>query len=98
MPAFQRIALFEPGPAFEIWVDGTAMMAYEGETLAAALLAAGRPRFSDPCGAVPARGVFCGMGACFSCLVTVDGRPNVRSCVTLAQPGQQVELNPNGAG
>jgi predicted molibdopterin-dependent oxidoreductase YjgC len=37
------------------------------------------------------RGVFCGMGVCFDCLVTVDGRPDVRACVTPVRDGMRVE-------
>jgi predicted molibdopterin-dependent oxidoreductase YjgC len=32
------------------------------------------------------------MGICFDCLVTVNGRPNVRACITPAQPGDMVEI------
>jgi predicted molibdopterin-dependent oxidoreductase YjgC len=78
------------GPAFDILVDGEPVAAYEGETVATALLAAGRvalrltPRKGQP------RGLLCGMGVCFDCLVDVDGWPNVRSCVTPARPGMRV--------
>ena len=37
------------------------------------------------------RGVFCGMGVCFDCLVTVDGRQGVRACVTPVRAGMVVE-------
>ncbi len=37
------------------------------------------------------RGVFCGMGVCFDCLVTVDGRSEVRACVTPVRDGMRVE-------
>jgi predicted molibdopterin-dependent oxidoreductase YjgC len=36
------------------------------------------------------RGIFCGMGVCFDCLVEVDGRPNVRACVTAIRDGMCV--------
>jgi hypothetical protein len=39
-----------------------------------------------------ARGLFCGMGVCFDCLVTVDGADNQRACMTRARPGCRVEL------
>ena len=32
------------------------------------------------------------MGSCHGCLVTVNGQPNVRACVTLVEPGQKIEL------
>jgi len=80
------------GRALELRVDGEPLLAYEGETIATALLASGRgalrltPKKGRP------RGLFCGMGVCFDCLVTVDGVPNVRSCVTAARAGMQVAI------
>ena len=38
-----------------------------------------------------ARGYFCGMGVCQDCLVTVDGVPNVRACVTPVRDRLRVE-------
>jgi hypothetical protein len=84
------------GAAFELLVDGEPLSAYAGETIATVLLAHGHtavrltPKRGKP------RGLLCGMGVCFDCLVTVDGVPNVRSCVSAARPGMRVELG--GAG
>ncbi len=36
------------------------------------------------------RGVFCGMGVCFDCLVVVDGVPSTRACVTWVRDGMAV--------
>ena len=79
------------GKAFEIWFDGAALSAYPGETVAAVLLAAGhrRTRISGRRGAP--RGVYCAMGLCWECLVVVDGRPNLRACLTPVAPGMRVE-------
>lgn len=65
------------------------MPAIEGETVAAALTASGitalrRTRNGE------ARGVFCGMGVCFECLVTVDGRSGQRACMTRVRDGMEV--------
>lgn len=63
---------------------------YEGEPIAAALHAAGirvlreSPRLHRP------RGFFCAIGNCSSCLMTVDGVPNVRVCVEPLREGMQV--------
>ncbi|MEE8387360.1 MAG: (2Fe-2S)-binding protein [Acidiferrobacterales bacterium] len=67
------------GAAFEISIDGEPVVAYPGETLATVLLSTSQHRF------------YCGMGMCFECLVTLNGHPNVRACVTPAQPGAWVE-------
>lgn len=76
-----------------IWLDGEPLSAVEGEPIAAALLAHGRrvfrrtPRFAEP------RGVFCGIGRCTDCIMTVDGVPNVRTCITPVRDGMVVTSN-----
>ena len=86
-----RMAGVERGRALGILVDGAEVPAYEGESIAAALVASGRrfTRWTAQTG--EPRGYFCGMGVCQDCLVTVDGRPNVRACVTPIRDGMRVE-------
>jgi len=86
----QRVsAFFRRGRPVEIDVDGEPVQAFEGETIAGALLASGRRILRHtPKGS--ARGVFCGMGACFDCIVEVDGDPGVRSCITPVRQGMKV--------
>jgi predicted molibdopterin-dependent oxidoreductase YjgC len=36
------------------------------------------------------RGVFCGMGVCFDCLVVVNGVPNTRACMTFVEDGMRI--------
>ena len=50
---------------------------------------AGSPWRTTRLGSRP-RGAFCGIGVCFDCLVTVNGRPNVRACLEAARPGDVV--------
>ena len=79
------------GGLLTILVDGREVPAYEGETVAAALLAAGFRTFRlTPRGETP-RSYFCGMGICHDCLMTVDGLPNVRTCMTPVRDGLRVE-------
>ena len=84
-------ALVRP-PSVEIVVDGSPVAACPGESLAAALLVAGRralrasPRLGMP------RGAFCMMGVCQECLVRVDGRL-VPACQTAVRPGMRVETD-----
>lgn len=72
------------------WFDGQERLGQEGEPLAAALLAAGdfmlrrSPVLGEP------RGIYCGIGRCSDCLLTVNGLPNVRSCVTPLVEGMRV--------
>jgi ferredoxin len=61
-------------------LDGRAVAARAGETVAATVLAAG--------GWIPFQ---CGMGACFSCLVTIDGRAGRRACVEATREGMVIE-------
>ncbi len=79
----------ERGRRIDVVVDGLSVQAYEGETLAAALLAAGRRTFRHTVPGGHPRGVFCGIGVCFDCLVTVDGN-QIRACVTPVRDGMQV--------
>ena len=81
---------FERGPSFEIEVDGEIIMAYEGETIAAALLASGRRPFRYTVQKNHARGFYCGIGLCHECMMVIDGVPNVRTCQTLAYPGARI--------
>ncbi len=78
------------GRSVTITVDGVPVQAYLGETIAAALMSDGRRAWRFTQGGEP-RGLFCGMGICFDCTVTVDGRPNVRACLTPVADGMVVE-------
>lgn len=72
-------------------MDGRAVKAFAGETVAAALLAAGRRVLRTTARRREPRGMFCAIGICFECVMTVDGRPNVRTCQTPVRPGMRVE-------
>ncbi len=80
----------QPEASFQVSFDGTTLDALLGQTVAAVLWSAeilawrttrveGRPR-----------GVFCGIGVCFDCLVTVNGVPNQRACLVSAGPGDVI--------
>ena len=62
-----------------ITVDGERVEGIAGQSLAGVMLAAGRLSWRRTASGAP-RGVFCGIGACFDCLVTVDGERDVRAC------------------
>ena len=79
-----------PEPALAFAFDGAPVPVLPGQSIAAALWASGRLAWRRTRRNGSPRGVFCGMGVCFDCLVVVDGRPNVRACLAPAQPGQQV--------
>ena len=77
--------------AVEIIVDGKSIKAKEGEPILAALLAQGiivnryTAKRNEP------RGLFCGIGQCTDCAMTVDGKPNVRTCITPVKEGMKIE-------
>lgn len=77
------------GPAVTISLDGRPVVAYAGETVATVLIAEGHQATRTTAGGEP-RGVFCGMGVCFDCLVVVDGVPNMRACMTFVTEGMDV--------
>jgi predicted molibdopterin-dependent oxidoreductase YjgC len=79
----------ERGTRLSLTLDGRAVDAYEGETVAALLLAEGHIATRNTRSGSP-RGVYCGMGVCFECLVVVDGVPNTRACVTWVREGMDV--------
>jgi D-hydroxyproline dehydrogenase subunit gamma len=74
----------------EIVVDGNRMTVKDGMPLAAALLSAGITAFRVSVTGRP-RAPICGMGSCFECRVTVDGRPHQRSCLLPCVAGMIVE-------
>jgi hypothetical protein len=71
----------------EITWNGAAIPARLGEPLAAALLAAGVTHFRDTAVSGSARGPLCLMGACFDCLVEVEGVANTQACLVPVTPG-----------
>ena len=78
------------GQPISITVDGVPVSVYAGETIAGALLASGRRVWRHTRHGQP-RGLYCGIGLCFDCLVTVDGTSNVRACLTPVAAGMVVE-------
>ena len=79
------------GEGFEVEIDGTLRQAFEGETVASVMLANGKRTLRKTRKAREPRGIFCGIGVCYDCLVVVDGRSNVRACMTSAKPGMKVK-------
>lgn len=92
-----RIQNVQREASFMVEVDGQMVQAYPGETVAAVLLACGKRIFNYATDGSP-RSYSCGIGRCFSCLVTIDGIPNVRSCKTLSRPGMQIQTGLRGVG
>ena len=72
-------------------VDGSAVRAHRGQTIAAALYASGRRALRTTRINGKPRGLYCGMGVCFDCVVKVNGE-TVRACMTPVEHGMQVTL------
>ncbi|WP_433297857.1 (2Fe-2S)-binding protein [Pseudonocardia sp. CA-142604] len=79
-------------PEIRFVFDDAELTAAPGQSIAAALIAAGRRSWRTTRVGGEPRGAFCGIGVCFDCLVMVNGRPNQRACLTEVQPGDRVEL------
>lgn len=77
--------------------EGRPLPARPGDTVAAALLAAGHWRFRTTAVSGAARGPFCMMGVCFDCLVEIDGVANRQACMIEVRDGMQVRRQ-SGAG
>jgi len=85
-PIFQ----FDRGKEVSFSFEGKPIRAYSNETVAAALYANGLRIFSRSMKYHRPRGFFCGIGRCSACMMTVDGIPNVRTCMVNVQEGMQV--------
>jgi len=81
----------EFGKTVTITVDNKKLKTRKGEMILAALLNAGirinrfTSKYSRP------RGLFCGIGQCTDCVMTVNGIPNIRTCVTPVEEGMVIE-------
>ena len=73
---------------FSIILNGKAKEVTAGSTVAAAILQAGATSRTSLRG--EARQPLCGMGICYECRATVDGREHQRSCQILCRPGMSV--------
>lgn len=71
-------------------MDGKTIEGYEGEPISAALKAQGLMVHRHTKKGSP-RGVFCAIGRCTDCVMVVDGKPNVRTCVTPLEKGMEVQ-------
>ena len=82
---------FKHGKEVSFSFDGKELKGYEGEPIAVALTANGVRVFRVSPVMKRPRGFFCAIGKCSSCFMTVDGVPNVRTCVTPLAAGMKVE-------
>lgn len=76
------ILKFERGRKIWFEFEGKRVKGYESDTIASAMIANGDKVFGHHFITGRAKGLYCAIGNCSSCLVNVDGQPNVRACVT----------------
>ncbi|MEV4949370.1 (2Fe-2S)-binding protein [Streptomyces sp. NPDC053755] len=79
-----------PEATYVLRFDGRELTAQAGQSVAAVLWNAGVLAWRTTREGDAPRGVFCGIGVCHDCLVTVNGRPNQRACLLPARPGDDV--------
>ena len=87
-----RITTVKRAGKIRVYVNGRETYAWRGETVLAALLAAGyrvlrRDKNGHP------RGAFCGMGVCYDCLVSINGIRNQRSCMIEVEEGMEIRID-----
>ncbi|MBW1666604.1 MAG: (2Fe-2S)-binding protein [Deltaproteobacteria bacterium] len=74
-------------------VNGREVVACRGESVLAALIASGYVKLRIAPGSGEGRGAFCGMGVCYDCLVTINGRPNERACMAQVEDGMEIAID-----
>jgi hypothetical protein len=84
------ILTFAPGTEVEFSFEDEVLRGVEGEPIAAALVAGGVKVFRVTEKMHRPRGFFCAVGKCSSCLMEVDGRPNVMVCMEPLKAGMKV--------
>ena len=82
--------LDDAGAAVRLTFDGREIEAREGDSVAAALIAAGVGPIRASVVSGEPRAPYCMMGICFECLVEIDGLANRQACMVLVQQGMQV--------
>lgn len=75
----------------EFTYDGITLSGLEGEPIAIALEASGIMIHRYTKKQHKPRGIFCAIGRCTDCVMVVDGKPNVRTCVTPLKEGMAVQ-------
>lgn len=70
--------------------NGQSIDAEPGMTIGGALMKAGIREIRSTRFTGEPRGIFCGIGSCFDCVVTVNGIANRRACITPVEAGMVV--------
>lgn len=89
--------LAKPSASITFTFNGELISAVPGQSVGAAILETGErtlrvTRFENK-----PRGMFCGIGVCFDCLVVIDGVPNQRACLIEVRDGMKINTQVGGA-
>ena len=87
---FRRVPM-TAASTVRIVVDGAPIDARTGDSVAAALLSSGLVKTRESAVSEAPRAPYCMMGACFECLVIVDGIANRQGCLVEVRPGMTIE-------
>ncbi|MBT2756297.1 (2Fe-2S)-binding protein [Mesobacillus foraminis] len=84
----------------KIYFDNQQYTAYEGDTIASALLASGVRTLRRHEDKGTPRGIYCNIGHCFECRVRVNSKNTVRACLTPVENNMHIESGfyPSAAG
>lgn len=82
---------YDKGKLVHFTHDGQTLEGYEGEPILAALEAAGVEIHRYTAKKHKPRSMFCAIGRCTDCVMIVDGKPNVRTCMTPLREGMTVD-------
>lgn len=74
-----------------IYFEGQPLIAYKGDTVASVLTSYGIKDFRYTRKRQEPRGIYCAIGRCTDCMMTINGKPNVRACMTSIEEGMTVE-------
>ncbi|WP_022666329.1 (2Fe-2S)-binding protein [Desulfospira joergensenii] len=85
-----RISKFKRGKRITVRVNGQRLAAYEGETVHALLTANGLYGLRKTRKTGQIRGALCGMGVCYECRVTIDGKPGQQACMTRVKENMEI--------
>lgn len=83
---------------FTVTFDGRTLPAAAGQSVGSVLVEAGIRSWRTTRVRQRPRGLFCGIGVCYDCLITVDDVPNQRACLVPAQPGMTLSSTGSDAG
>ena len=100
---FRRL-LEAAGGRVRVTIDGKPVEVHAGDSVAAAMLAAGLDHCRTTAVSGAMRAPYCMMGVCFDCLAEIDGVPNRQSCMVPARTGMRIRrrrgaraIDPNNA-